>query len=261
MPRPTRFDWLFRPQVADRDLPLSAETRFAEVLAELPAVERSVLALSEIGGLDTNEIAERLGTDPAIVRKLLARGRESVRTSLATRGRRGLTALLPFQTLWQVGSSAPSMRAAGLVAAAVVAPTVAIGGAGTEAPRAPVTRPGSPVVRALEWSERTPLARSRARVVVGGAAASAVTRRETAAVGERRSARPAARVQTSRDALPAPSGHERSPAAPPPIAKPETIARTLPLPVELPVVPPKVSALPVELPVPAPELPKPPQLP
>ena len=73
MPRPTRFDWLFRPQVADVDLPLSAEGRFAEALAELPAVERSVLALSEIGGLDTAEIAERLGTDPAVVRKLLAR--------------------------------------------------------------------------------------------------------------------------------------------------------------------------------------------
>ena len=96
-----------------------------------------MLALSEIGGLDTPEIAERLGTDPAVVMKLLARAGESVRATLATRGRRGLTALLPLESLWQAGTSVPTMRAAGLVAAAVVAPTVAIGGAGADVPRAP----------------------------------------------------------------------------------------------------------------------------
>lgn len=69
------FDWFFRPHLADEDLPLSAELRFAEALAELPAIERSALALSEIGGLDTNEIAERLGTEVAVVRKLLVRAR------------------------------------------------------------------------------------------------------------------------------------------------------------------------------------------
>lgn len=106
MARPRRFDWLFRPQMADEDLPLSAEARFAEALAELPAVERSALALSEIGGLDTYEIAERLGTDPVVVRKLLTRARESVRTSIALRSRRGLSALIPFQNWWQ--SPAPS---------------------------------------------------------------------------------------------------------------------------------------------------------
>ena len=118
--------------MADEDLPLSAEARFAEVLAELPAVERSVLALSEIGGLDTNEIAERLGTDPAIVLKLLARAREAVRVSLAARGRRGLSALLPFQSLWQIGSSVPALRAAGVAAAAAViaVPSAVIGGTG-----------------------------------------------------------------------------------------------------------------------------------
>jgi len=73
MAKPRRFDWLFRPQLADEDLPLSAEALFAEALAELPAVERSALALSEIGGLDNDEIAERLGTDPLVVRRLLVR--------------------------------------------------------------------------------------------------------------------------------------------------------------------------------------------
>jgi hypothetical protein len=282
MPRPTRFDWLFRPQVADVDLPLSAEARFAEALAELPAVERSALALSEIGGLDTYEIAERLGTDPAIVLKLLARARESVRASLAARGRRGLNVLLPFQSLWQVGSSAPAMRAAGLVAAAVVAPTVAVGGAGADAPRATLTPSDPLVVRAPERPQRRPLAPSRPRIsLVRSTPAAAVTRHEPPAPREPRSARSAAPIQLSHDASPTASpqppqptheqeqARERSPAAPP-AAKRETIPRTLPLPVpappvpapppvELPVVPPTVPALPV--PVPAPELPKPPPLP
>jgi predicted DNA-binding protein (UPF0251 family) len=87
---PRRFDWLVRPHLADEDQPLSAEARFAAALSRLPAVERSALALSEIGGLDAEEIAERLGTDPSIVRKLLARARESVRESIALHSSRGL---------------------------------------------------------------------------------------------------------------------------------------------------------------------------
>jgi DNA-directed RNA polymerase specialized sigma24 family protein len=106
----TRFDWLFRPQPAGMDLPLSAAARFAEALAKLPAVERSALALSEIGGLDTNEIAKRLGTDSALVRKLLLRARESVRTSEFVHGRGSLPVLLPFQNLWEnVAPSAPPL--------------------------------------------------------------------------------------------------------------------------------------------------------
>ena len=67
-------------------MPISAaEPRFAEALATLPLVERSALALSEIGGLDANEIAERLGTDPTVVQKLLLRARESVRAASAER--------------------------------------------------------------------------------------------------------------------------------------------------------------------------------
>ena len=88
MSKPTRFDWLFRPQLADEDLPLSAGRRFAEAMADLPAMERSALALSEIGGLDTKEIAERLGTDPAVVRKLLSHARESVSASASGSARR-----------------------------------------------------------------------------------------------------------------------------------------------------------------------------
>lgn len=277
MPRPTRFDWLFRPQVADVDLPLSAEARFAEALAELPAVERSVLALSEIGGLDTHEIAERLGTDPAVVRKLLARARESVRATLATRGRRGLTALLPLQSWLQAGSSVPTMRAAGLVAAAVVAPTVAIGGAGSGAPRATLTRPDAPVFRAFEWLQRGPLTPSRARITLARPAAVVAVTGHEAAVGGGQRVRP--RTGTHHDALPTASAQpsplreqarESAPTTPPPAAQSETISRPPPLPVpaplapapppvELPVVPPTVPALPV--PVPAPELPEPPLLP
>jgi hypothetical protein len=271
MPRPTRFDWLFRPQVADVDLPLSAEARFAEALAELPAVERSVLALSEIGGLDTYEIAERLGTDPAIVRKLLARARQSVRAALATRGRRGLTALLPVQSLWQVGSSMPTMRAAGLVAAAVVAPTVAIGGARADAPHATFIRPDAPVVRAIEQPHRGPYRTARAQIgLVRAVPAVVVTRGQAAAADRPRSTRLAAPTAPAQPPQHREQADERTPTPPPPAAQSETIARTLPLPVpaplapapppiELPVVPPTLPALPV--PVPAPELPKPPLLP
>lgn len=79
-----RFDWLCRPYSADEDLSLSTKAaRFAKALAELPAIQRSALALSKIGGLDADGIAQRLGTDPAIVQKLLARARESVQASIA----------------------------------------------------------------------------------------------------------------------------------------------------------------------------------
>ena len=81
MPTPRRFDWLSRPQTAPEDNAPSAGARFADVLAELPAAERSALALSELGGLNPREIAERLGTDPAIVRRLLLRARESMQAS------------------------------------------------------------------------------------------------------------------------------------------------------------------------------------
>jgi len=169
MARPGRFDWLFRPQIADEDMPLSAEARFAEALADLPAVERSALALSEIGGLDTFEIAERLGTDPVVVRKLLARARESVQTSIAVRSRRGLSALIPFQNWWHSGSSAPVVRAAGAVAAAVVGTGVAIGGASADLPREVLKSPDPPVLRTLETSLSRREAPSKAQGVAGAA--------------------------------------------------------------------------------------------
>lgn len=134
MSTPRRFDWLFRPQLPDEDLPLSAEARFAEALAELPPVERSALALAEIGGLGPEEIAERLGTQPAIVSSILARARLSVRITLA-RGR-GLTAFLPFHGWWQSGASAPLGRAAGVVATAAVGAGLAVSAATPSAPPA-----------------------------------------------------------------------------------------------------------------------------
>ena len=187
MSKPRRFDWLFRPQLADEDLPLSAEARFAEALARLPAVERSALALSEIGGLDTNEIAERLGTDPAVVRKLLVRARESVQTSLAGRGR-GLTALLPLQSWWHTGSAAPAVRAAGVVAAAIVAPAVLTGGAAADPPRATLAPADRPQVQVLP-NARLPVAQPvRVRVATASATATATaTEPARAAAGGRAS--------------------------------------------------------------------------
>jgi DNA-directed RNA polymerase specialized sigma24 family protein len=90
MPASMRFDWLCRPHIAEEGLRFSARARFAKALAELPAIERSAIALSGIGGLDEAEIAQRLGTDPAMVRKLLSRAHTSIRVSIALQARRGL---------------------------------------------------------------------------------------------------------------------------------------------------------------------------
>lgn len=150
MAKASRFDWCFRPHMPDEDRPLSAELRFAEALAELPAIERSALALSEIGGLGAEEIAQRLGTDAVVVRKVLARAREAVRATIAERGRRSLTALIPFQSWWSSGSTAPVVRTAGAVAAAVIGTGVAIGGAAADPPRPPLVSPDPPVVRAID---------------------------------------------------------------------------------------------------------------
>lgn len=293
MPRPTRFDWLFRPHVADADLPLSAEARFAEALADLPAVERSALALSEIGGLDTDEIADRLGTEPAIVRKLLDRARESVRTSLATRGRRGITALLPFQNLWQLGSSGPTVRAAGLIVTAIVAPTVAIGGAAADTPRPVVLRADPPALRVLEPESRRAVVPARIRAIAPAVAALATAgappRHRAAADGASRSRRPPVQSPRPRGEEPSASPQPAQPAqrdhpapqsgsAQPAAAKSAPVARVVPPalqapptavtpPVQLPVALPAVPELPTpelptpELPTPeltTPELPAPP---
>lgn len=79
MPDPRRFDWLFRPRMRDEDEPLSTEARFAEAFTELPAPERSALALSELGGLDPEEIAQRLGTERDVAAALVACARAAVR--------------------------------------------------------------------------------------------------------------------------------------------------------------------------------------
>lgn len=287
MSRVRRFDWLFRPPLADEDLPLSAEARFAEALAGLPAVERSALALSEIGGLDTHEIAERLGTDPVVVRKLLVRARESVRTSLSLQGRRGLAALLPLQHLWQLGSSGPVVRTAGVIAAAIVAPSVVIGGAAADVPRAARISPDPPLVRGLDaqaaGAGRTVISPAAPGGVAAGAVPADVGRREApAARAKHRSVRPGVGLQRELDA-PAVAPAPRKPSAPAadpqrPAAPPSTVARKSPgtvtahpplpapvPPVELPVEPPPLPVLPEPLPelsVPGPPpLPPPPTLP
>lgn len=299
MSRPRRFDWLFRPNLADEDLPLSAEARFAEALSELPPVERSALALSEIGGLDTEEIASRMGTEPAVVRKLLDRARASVQTNLAGAGRRGVSALLPLQSWWQSGASAPAVRTAGAVAAAVVGTGVAIGGASAEAPLPPLTAPDTPAAHAIESSP--PGRPLLARAAASTAAASPIRahRRESVTVPqprsrarvrvvptrrgplvERGSAPGRARADEARDpvtrrpVVPAAAPARPQRPRPQPV---ETVARTVPqvpapapvpvpVPVPAPAPPAELPALPrVEPPplpvVPPPVVPGPPALP
>jgi hypothetical protein len=218
-----RFDWLFRPHTADEDLPLSAEARFAEALAELPAVERSALALSEIGGLDTEEIARYLGTEPAVVTSVLARARHAVRASLAARGR-GLAALLPLQSWWQTGGAAPAARAAGTVAATVLGTGVVIGGASAD-----------PVPPAQ------PAARDAPRVLVVAAPRPAAPE-----------APPAQQQQQQRAVVPAPEPPAPEPAA---AAAPGTQAVTAPPPARR--APPAAKPAPV----PRPRVPGPPARP
>ena len=270
MAKPGRFDWLFRPQLADEDRPLSAELRFAEALAELPAVERSALALSEIGGLDTDEIAERLGTDSATVRKLLARAREAVRTSLAVRGR-GLTALLPFQSWWQLGSSAPALRTAGavLAATAVMGPSILVGRTAAEAQPVLSASPDPPGARALVRSDVVRLVPARARVsraVAPAASPPAKPHKVDAKVERRRMppvATPVAGPAPQPPAPVEPAGEQAAATpAPAPAAQPAAVAE-VPLPVTAAptVLPPPPVELPVELPVPVPAVPPPPPLP
>jgi hypothetical protein len=154
VPDPRRFDWLFRPQTRDEDEPLSAEARFAEAFSELPAVERSALALSELGGLDAEEIARRLGTERDIAAALVARARAAVRASLGERSRRIVGALLPVHAPFAVA-----------VAAAGVAVHV-------PAPAASPPRAEPPRVEARRVAPAAPVRGEAPRVPVASAAAS-----------------------------------------------------------------------------------------
>jgi hypothetical protein len=140
---PRRFDWLFRPRERDEDMPLSAEARFAEAFAELPSDERSALALRDLGGLDADEIAVRLGTDADAAEQLVSRARESLRAALRARGRRVLEGLLPLQS-WLESSAGPAVRAAGAVvaAAAGIGATVDAGPIAASAPLEPARGAG-----------------------------------------------------------------------------------------------------------------------
>lgn len=256
MANPSRFDWFFRPNLADEDLPLSAELRFAEALAELPAIERSALALSEIGGLGTEEIAQRLGTDVTVVQKLLVRARLTVRATIAVRARRGVLALIPFQNWWSSGSTGPVVRTAGAVAAAVLGTGIAIGGAAADRSRPVLVSPDPPVVRSLKVprDRHVPTARApaadrpvRAQSSAEDAAGPATVRPESDRYGDI-GARPDA--PTGGPSAPARRGDE-----------PEIGARLTPLPAPAPTTespleePPAPPPLPFPTPYPAPVLP------
>ncbi len=270
----SRFDWFFRPHLPDEDLPLSAELRFAEALAELPAIERSALALSEIGGLGTDEIAQRLGTDVAVVRKVLTRARSSVRTTLAARSRRGLTALLPLQNWWNGGSSAPLVRTAGAVAAAVIGTGVAIGGAAADQPRPVLLSPDPPVVRELVSPREqivpgapTPAAvntppAEKLQYARGGAGAAALRPEADrygdigARPGENAARPPHAPVARGDEpeigARPAPPVAERPGLSTTPLDEPPPHQPPPPFPTPYPVPVPVPLPVPVPVPVPAP---------
>lgn len=259
MAKPSRFDWFFRPHMPDEDRPLSAELRFAEALAELPAIERSALALSEIGGLGTDEIAQRLGTDVAVVRKVLARARQTVRTTIAVRGRRGLSALVPFQSWWSSGSVGPAVRTAGAVAAAVIGTGVAIGGAAADPPRPPLVSPDPPAVRALDKPQDRPGAAVVAASGVGAVLAERARAPESASGPA--AVRPGAHDYGDIGARPAEPATTRPPSAPARRAdEPEIGARPAP-PSAAEPAPPATPLPEAPAPGPSPAAPPPPPLP
>lgn len=278
-------------------MPLSAEARFAEVLAELPAVERSALALSEIGGLDTEEIAARLGTEPLIARKLLERARTAARMSLAG-SRRGIAALVPVQGWW-LGTASPAARAVGLVAAAVVGTSVASGGASASEPALALSRgatqpaaavSSAPAVSAAQALQpvrtvvvRREVSRSRGsrptpsvrRPGPGAHRAPAPTRAHPRATPSPAPTLPTsdagpgapratpAKPETAGTARPAPAPRAPDPVTTTTAAAAETLPVAVPEAPVLPVAPPPVALPPVEpppLPAPTP-LPAPPPLP
>jgi len=280
-------------RLRDEDAPLAAEARFAEVLSELPAVERSVLALSEIGGLADEEIAIRLGTNVGVVESVLDRARTTARTKL--RERRSALALLPQLAGWLTqGSAGPVAKAAGAVAAVVVGTgAVATTIAGDAAAEGLLEeRPGTirlwryPVTGTSSAVRATPAAAFVASADVSRrmrTRAEAVSRRPTPAVPPPPTATmtrppPPTRQSTPRPApvaapsppvaaahVPAPQAAP-APAAAPPIVISAGVAGAVPAPVPLPQLPVPLPPVPVsEVPPPDPppvlELPQPPIVP
>ena len=66
----------------DRLLSLEARGRLRAALEELPESQRLVVALRDVEGLDTDEVAETLELTPGNVRVLLHRGRAKLRQAL-----------------------------------------------------------------------------------------------------------------------------------------------------------------------------------
>ncbi len=84
-----------------------------EELARLPAKFREVILLSQIEGLNRDELAERLGISVAAVKDRLERGREQLRTRLVKRGV-SLTAVA--LAAWLVPGTAQAAGSTALVA-------------------------------------------------------------------------------------------------------------------------------------------------
>ena len=248
-------------RLRDEDAPLAAEARFAEVLSELPAVERSVLALSEIGGLADEEIAIRLGTNVGVVESVLDRARTTARTKL--RERRSALALLPQLAGWLTqGSAGPVAKAAGAVAAVVVGTgAVATTIAGDAAAEGLLEeRPGT--IRLWRYPVTSTSSAVRATPAAAFVASADVSRR-TRTRAEAVSRRPSPPVAAAH--VPAPQAAP-APAAAPPIVISAGVAGAVPAPVPLPQLPVPLPPVPVsEVPPPDPppvlELPQPPIVP
>jgi hypothetical protein len=266
-----RFNWLQWTR-RHEDEALTADAEFAEAFSELPAQEKSVLALAEIGGLQPGEIAHRLHTDVVVIDAMLARARRTMRAKL--RAKRGWPSLVPLDGWLSSAGPGPSLavRAAGAVAAAALGTGIVVAAVEDAAadPPQPVVHAERPVARALAV---VPVSRAPAR-----AAAHARGQERAEPTGAAVVRLPPARGHFVADPDEAPPGGTSPPQAPahdpggpepapPPAAAPEpelppagtaavtTVADELP-PALSPLVPelPPVAVVPVEL-APVPPLP------
>jgi RNA polymerase sigma-70 factor (ECF subfamily) len=219
-----------REELTDADFPLTAELphelarALAEALAELPAVERRVFVLRELGGRSYEEIADETETSVGAVQMQLFRARRTLRGLLEPpqverRRRAGLLVPAPgwLTTLFtRADVSVLTPRAAGAVGAAVLAvagTTVAVKdvGAGQEPPAVDPAPAAVSGVRAGGGAPRPPARRPAATVAVRDDARPAPAARRGAPA--RRPQAPAA-ATPPRSPVPAPPETAQQPPAP-----------------------------------------------
>jgi RNA polymerase sigma-70 factor, ECF subfamily len=209
-----------REEPIDADFPLSADlphelaTSLAEALAELPAEQRQVFVLRELGGLSYDEIAAETDSTVGAIQMQLFRARRSLRERLepptVARRRAGLFVPLPgwlTSIVSRVDISLPAVRTAGAFGAsvaAVVGGTIAVTEVAADTPPAAVEPRPALVTRVVDPAP-VPIARLNTATTASSTAAvrpREATRRTAPA---KRPAQPVQSVQPVQRVQPVPA--------------------------------------------------------